>query len=311
MNRFIVQDKNRGERLDKFLVQRFPEYSRSHLQKNIKKGCVTVNGKNENSPRYALKTGDRVEASIKPLETINLEPDKTLPLNIIYEDDNLLVINKPAGMVVHAGAGRPKSNLVNALIAYYPQIKKVGDEPNIRPGIVHRLDKDASGLMVVAKNNRTFQYLKNLFKKRRVQKIYLALAWGKFKEKKGIINWPLAQNPKNPRKMVVIQNKKNILNSKAQSALTEFEVLKQFDNTAYIQVYLRTGRRHQIRVHFKSIGHPLVNDQLYGYRKQKFLGSSRLFLHATKLGFISIMGKKLSFISRLPDDLQKILTKQK
>lgn len=310
MNKFIVQAKDKGGRLDKFLVRKFPQYSRSHLQKNIKRGSVTVNGENENSPDYRLKGEDIIEADIRPLEMVSLAPDKTIPLDIVYEDDDLLVINKRAGIAVHAGVGRTKNNLVNALIAHYPKIKKVGDAPDIRPGIVHRLDKDASGLMVIAKNNSSFQYLKGLFQKRRMEKVYLSLVWGKFKDKKGKINAPLAKNPNNPAKMVVVLNPKDSLQGRAKAALTEFEVIEQFDNTAYIKVYLKTGRRHQIRVHFKSAGHPLVNDRFYGYRKQRFLGSGRLFLHASKLSFTSPQDKKLSFTSKLPNDLQEILTQQ-
>ncbi|MFA4880365.1 MAG: RluA family pseudouridine synthase [Candidatus Doudnabacteria bacterium] len=309
MNKFIVQAKDKGGRLDKFLVRKFPQYSRSHLQKNIKRGRVTVNKGNEKKPDYRLKAGDIIEADIEPLEMVSLAPDKTIPLDIVYEDDNLLVINKRAGIVVHAGVGRTKNNLVNALIAHYPAIKKVGDDKT-RPGIVHRLDKDVSGLMVVAKNDKSFEYLKSLFKERKIEKNYLALVRGKFKKEEGRVDYPIAPNPRDPRKMVAVQNRNEKLLARAKSALTEYKVIKQFDNTAYIKVYLRTGRRHQIRVHFKSIGHPLVNDRFYGYRKQQFLGSGRLFLHASKLSFTSPQGKKLSFISKLPNDLQEILTQQ-
>lgn len=309
MNKFIVQAKDEGGRLDKFLVRKFPQYSRSHLQKNIKRGRVTVNEESENSPDYRLKAGDIIEADIKPLEMVSLAPDKTIPLDIVYEDKDLLVINKRAGIVVHAGAGRTKNNLVNALIAHYPEIKEVGDD-KIRPGIVHRLDKDVSGLMAVAKNDKSFEYLKSLFKERKIEKNYLALAWGKFKKEEGRVDYPVAPNPRDPRKMVAVQNKNEELLARAKPALTEYKVIKQFDNTAYIKVYLRTGRRHQIRVHFKSIGHPLVNDRFYGYRKQQFLGPGRLFLHASKLSFISPQGKKLSFTSKLPNELQEILTQQ-
>lgn len=310
MNKFIVQAKDKGGRLDKFLVRKFPQYSRSHLQKNIKRGRVAVNEESEKKPDYRLKAGDIIEADIKPLEMVSLAPDKTIPLDIVYEDDDLLVINKRAGIAVHAGVGRTKNNLVNALIAHYPKIKKVGDAPDIRPGIVHRLDKDVSGLMVVAKNDKSFEYLKSLFKERKIEKNYLALAWGKFKNSEGKVDYPIAMNPRDPCKMIAVQNKNKELLNRAKATLTEYKVIKQFDNTAYIKVYLRTGRRHQIRVHFKSISHPLVNDHFYGYRKQRFLGSGRLFLHASKLSFTSPQDKKLSFTSKLPNDLQEILTQQ-
>jgi len=306
MNKFIVQAKETGERLDKFLARKFPQYSRAYLQKQIQKGGVQINAHSEKS-NYKLKAGDKIVVAIKPPEAISLAPEKDIPLEIIYEDRDLIVINKPAGIVVHAGGKNLKHTLVNALIAHYTLLGQVGDEPNVRPGIVHRLDKDVSGLMVVAKNNQSFAYLKNLFKTRQIKKIYACLSWGKFQEEKGEIRLPIASNPKNPSRMVAVQNPRDPLNQKAKSACTEFKILKQFDKTALIKVYLKTGRRHQIRVHFKSIGHPLVNDRLYGYRRQIFLGSGRIFLHATQLEFVLPQGKEMKFISPLPEDLEKIL----
>jgi len=306
MNKFIVQTKDKKERLDKFLARKFPQYSRAYLQKQIQKGKVQINAAAEKS-NYRLKTGDKIIAAIRSPEKISLAPEKNIPLDIIYEDENLIVINKPTGLVVHAGVKNLRHTLVNALIAHYPPISQVGDEPEIRPGIVHRLDKDVSGLMVIAKNNQSFAYFKNLFKTRQIKKIYTALSWGKFKGKTGKIELPLAPNPKNPSRIVAVQNRNNPLIQKSKSACTEFEVLKQFDKTCEIKVYLKTGRYHQIRVHFKSIGHPLVNDRLYGYRGQTFLGSGRIFLHASQLEFTASRGKKMKFISPLPKDLEKIL----
>jgi len=306
MNKFVVQKEFENERLDKFLVKEFPQYSRSYLQKNIREGKIKVKGEIV-EPNCRLEAGDIVEAKIKPPEKISLEPDPSILLDIVYQDNNLIVINKPSGLVVHAGVKNPKNTLVNALLSHYPGIKEVGDEPALRPGIVHRLDKDVSGLMIIAKNNKTFQYLKKQFKQKKVKKVYTALVWGGFKKEKGGTDLPIAQNPKNPAKMVVVRDSKNELAQKAQTALTKFEVIKRFDNLALIRVYLKTGRRHQIRVHFKSLSHPLINDRLYGNRNQKTLGSGRIFLHSTQLEFSHPSGKKMRFTSPLPAELKKIL----
>ncbi len=309
MKIFSVPPQFANERLDKFIVQKFPQYSRAHLQKNIKAGRVLVNNQ-KTAPNYRLQTKDKITAQIRPPERICLKPDPTIPLKIIYEDQDFLILDKPVGLVVHAGVKNPQNTLVNALLARCPAISKVGDEPNLRPGIVHRLDKDVSGVMVVAKNQKTFLDLKKQFQERTVKKMYVCLAWGKFSKKEGRIDLPLAQNPKNPRKMVVVRNPKDPLYRKAQTALTEYKVVEQFDTLAYCNVYLRTGRRHQIRVHFKSLGHPLVNDPLYGVRKQIFLGSGRFFLHAASLGFRTAGGEYVHFFSPLPTELQEILKAQ-
>jgi len=306
MNKFVIQKESKNERLDKFLVKKFPQYSRSYLQKNIKEGKIQVLDKIV-KPNHKLEAGDIVKARIEPPEKISLDPDPSISFDIVYEDEDLMVINKPSGLIVHAGVKNPKNTLVNALLAHCPGIKGVGDDPALRPGIVHRLDKDVSGLMVIAKNNTTFQHLKKQFKQRKVKKIYTALAWGKFKQRKDKIDLPIAQNPKNPAKMVVVRDLKNKLASKSQTAFTKFEVLKQFDNLALIRVYLKTGRRHQIRVHFKSIGHSLVNDRLYNERRQAALGPGRIFLHATQLEFFHPSGKTMQFNSPLPKELGKIL----
>lgn len=309
MNKFFVQKREGSQRLDKFLAQKFPKYSRAHLQKNIKAGLILVNGK-ISEPRHHIKDGDEVTTQIQPVVKVDLKPDPSIALKIIYEDADLLIIDKPSGLVVHAGVKNPKNTLVNALLAHCPTIKNVGDEPDLRPGIVHRLDKDVSGVMVVAKNQKTFLDLKNQFQERKVKKMYVCLAWGKFKAKQDKIDLPLAQNPKNPRKMVVVRNLEDPLYPKAQNALTEYKVIEQFDKTAYCNVYLRTGRRHQIRVHFKSQGHPLVNDPLYGERRQTFLGTGRIFLHAASLGLRSPSGEYLYFLSPLPATLKEILITQ-
>lgn len=307
MFKISVSEKSAGMRLDKFIVQKFSQYPRAHIQKNIKAGHILINDQIIRDPAYKIKQGDKIKAEISKPPQISLRPDPSLPLDVIYEDKDFLIINKPSGIVVHAGVKNPQKTLVNALLAQCPEIATVGDEAKIRPGIVHRLDKDVSGVMVVAKNNKAFQHLKKQFQERKIEKIYICLAWGRFKERKGRIELPIAQNPKHPAKMVVVRNPKDPLNQKTQSALTEYKVLQQFDKTAYLKVYLRTGRRHQIRVHFKSIGHPLVNDPLYGERKQKYLGSGRIFLHAASLGLATFSGGKMHFLSPLPKDLKEIL----
>ena len=226
-------------------------------------------------------------------------------MKIIYEDNDIIVIDKPANLTVHPVNPKQDNTLVNELLAYYPDIKNVGEDP-LRPGIVHRLDKDTSGLIVVAKNNKSFEYLKNLFKDRKVVKKYLTLVHGKVKDKKGTITKSISLSKKDHRK------KSALLDDKSKRAWTEYRVIKNFSikdrNYTLLEVFLKTGRTHQIRIHLKSIGHPVVGDKQYKFKRQicpKKL--TRQFLHAEYLKFKMPDGKIMEFKSELPKDLKDTL----
>lgn len=238
---------------------------------------------------------------------IKLEPDFKILLNVVYEDDDVIVLNKQAGVSVHPSINEPNGTIANALIAKYPELIGVGEDP-IRPGIVHRLDKDTSGLLVIAKNQKTFEFLKKEWQEGKVIKKYLALVWGLPKKEKGEIVSELARSPKDFRKRMIIKSEKNKDSKIAgKLAITEYKLIKKFKNYSLIEVFPKTGRMHQIRVHMASIGHPIVGDKIYGKVKKAPEGLSRQFLHAYYLSF-SLFGKKLAFEADPPEDLQKILT---
>ena len=248
---------------------------------------------------------------------IKLEPDFSIPLNIVYEDDDVVVLNKQAGISVHPSVNEPNKTLVNALIAKYPEIKNVGDDP-IRPGIVHRLDKDTSGLLVVAQNQKTFEFLKKEWQEGKVIKKYIALVWGHPKEKGEIVS-ELARSLKDFRKRMVVRPARTTVQSggpekqkdkeiKGKMAITEYKVVKKFRDFSLVEVSPKTGRMHQIRVQFASLGHPVTGDKIYGKSKKKPEGLTRQFLHAFYLKF-SLPAGPLAFEADLPDDLEQVLAK--
>ncbi len=248
---------------------------------------------------------------------IKLEPDSSIPLNIIYEDKDIIVLNKQAGISVHPSVNEPRGTLANALIARYLEIKNVGEDL-LRPGIVHRLDKDTSGLLVVAKNQKTFEFLKKEWQEGRVIKKYLALVWGHPKEKGEIVS-ELTRSLKDFRKRMVVRparlnsrsggpEKQKNKEVKGKMAITEYKVIKKFRDFSLIEVYPKTGRMHQIRVHFASLGHPVIGDKIYGKSKEKPEGLTRQFLHAFYLKF-SLPAGPLAFEADLPDDLEQTLAK--
>lgn len=222
-------------------------------------------------------------------------------MKIIYENEDIIVIDKPTNLTVHPVHLEQKNTLVNELLAYYPEIKNVGEDL-LRPGIVHRLDKDTSGLMVIAKNNKSFEHLKDLFKKRKVEKKYLALVHGKVKDKKGTITKSISFSRKDHKK------RSALLGNKSKPAWTEYKIVKKFKNYTLLKVWIKTGRTHQIRIHLKSIGHPIVGDKQYKFKRQicpKEL--KRQFLHAQYLKFKMLDGNIMKFKSNLPKDLKTIL----
>ncbi len=224
-------------------------------------------------------------------------------LNIIFENQDVIVLNKPAGLLVHPTEKSKEKTLVHELIKYYPQIKQVGDNPKIRPGIVHRLDKDTSGILIIAKNQKAFLFLKKEFKKRKVKKTYLALVHGKMQNKQGIINSPISMSGSGLKRQAYL-----FTNKKSKPALTKWKLKMQYRNFALLKVMPKTGRTHQIRVHLKSINHPIAGDKLYKFKRQKnpnYL--NRQFLHAWKLKINLPNSKQKEFIAPLPNNLSKVL----
>ena len=244
---------------------------------------------------------------------IKLQPDFKIPLDIIYEDKDVVVIDKQAGISVHPSVNEPGGTLANALIARYPELIGIGEDP-LRPGIVHRLDKDTSGLLVVAKNQKTFEFLKKEWQSGQVVKKYLALVWGHLSPpaggEKGEIKSEIARSIKDFRKRMIVRPEKNKKEIKGKLAVTEYKVIKRYRDFSLVEVFPKTGRMHQIRVHMASLGHPVVGDKLYGKRSP--FGRSpagRQFLHAYYLSFSLPNGKKLALEADLPEDLEKVLTK--
>ncbi|MEJ2749863.1 MAG: RluA family pseudouridine synthase [Anaerolineae bacterium] len=288
-----------GERLDKALNDALPEMSRTRLQQLIKEEQVLVNGRTARSSQK-LEGGEHVLVTLP-------EPGKTelipwdIPLDIRYEDDDLLVINKPPDMVVHPSAGHEQDTLVNAVLAYCPVLPVIGSEK--RPGIVHRLDKDTSGLIIVAKNERALRMMQAQFKKRTISKVYLALVEGQVQPPAALIDAPLGRDPRSRKKMGVIPPDK-YPSLTSRPAQTYYQTITSFDDFTLVECHPRTGRTHQIRVHLAYIGFSIVGDTIYGRRKRK-LGLKRHFLHAAELTFQrpSDMAE-ITVKAELPPDLQ-------
>ncbi|MGB9893552.1 MAG: RluA family pseudouridine synthase [Candidatus Saccharicenans sp.] len=289
-------------RLDLFLKVRLPQLSRSQIQKAIKDGQVAVNAQQVKAG-YRLKNGDLVEVRIKESSPeIRLKPEP-VDFEILYQDSQILIINKPSGLVVHPGAGIGKGTLVQGLLFRYPEIALVGSPS--RPGIVHRLDKETSGVMVVARTQAAYQSLRQQFEDRRIKKFYLALAYGKLKEKKGIIDLPLGRHIHHREKISVKTRKPRV-------AITHYEVLEEFKETSFLVLRPITGRTHQLRVHLSAIGHPLVGDSRYGGGGKPGLKSPRLFLHAWKLVIRHpLSDEEQEFECPLPAELEEVLQKER
>ncbi len=284
-----------GGRLDRYVAQEMPSLSRSRIQQLIVEGLVTVNGAPVKAS-YRLQHGDEILARIRRTEDVELVPQH-IPLRVVYEDEDLVVVDKSAGMVVHPAHGHQDGTLVNALLARYPELP--ADEDN-RPGIVHRLDKDTSGLIVAAKNEAARRNLQLQFREGQVEKLYLVLVEGKVEPERGIIDARIGRDVRNRKRMAVVQKG-------GREAVTEYQVLEHLVDYSLLEVRPQTGRTHQVRVHLAYIGHPVVGDKVYGYRKQR-LGLKRQFLHAQRLGLdLPSSGKHLTLTSELPQDLREVL----
>ncbi len=273
-----VEPGDKGKRLDAFLTERLAEFSRSRLQSWIKEARVQVDGASARSSQL-LRGGESIAVTPATLTPLRAEPED-LPLKILYEDADVVVVDKPAGMVVHAGAGHTSGTLVNALLHHFGTLSAVNGD--LRPGIVHRLDRDTSGLLVVARTDGAHQSLAAQFQQRKVEKVYLTLCHGKMGKEEGRLTAPIARDPVHRRRMTTKI-------ATGRNALTDYRVLEQFDKLSYLEVRIGTGRTHQIRVQLSSVGHPVFGDTLYGApgAVAGLAVLNRFFLHAHRIGFRS------------------------
>lgn len=283
-----------GRRLDQILAALLPDHSRNRLQSWIRAGSVTVDGVIRQEPKLKLMGGERLQIEVMEEDQAGAGKPEDIPLQVIYEDEALLVIDKPAGLVVHPGNGNWSGTLLNALLHHVPHIAAVP-----RAGIVHRLDKETSGLLVVAKTLQAQTHLVRQLQARTVKRIYLALVLG-IVDRSGMVEAPIGRHPVQRTKMAVVPGGK--------PALTRYRVVRKFPGCALVECSLETGRTHQIRVHMASIKHPLLGDPVYGQVKQGLPPFGRQALHATRLGLIHpISGEAMSWDSPLPDDMRELL----
>lgn len=311
--RLVVPPKQSRERLDVYLTHQIQNATRNKVQQAINEGLVLVDGK-QVKPSHPVAPGETIEVTLPRPPRPEAVPEN-IPLDIVYEDDDLIVVNKPAGMVTHPAYGNYTGTLVNALLYRTQELSRV--KHRLRPGIVHRLDKDTSGLLVVAKTDAAHHLLAKQFSARTIDREYWALVWGKFKKPKGVIEASLGRSKKDRRKVTVTTEGKH--------AITEYEVLKEFDFLSLVRLKLKTGRTHQIRVHLMHVGHPVFGDPTYGGRSHLWGGLSgkkaqhaanllkiitRQALHAKTIGFIHPTTQQaMKFDSELPEDMRAVLEK--
>ena len=305
----IVDNSEAGQRLDIILSALVPDCSRSHATSLIQNGKIQVDGAVK-KPGYRVKAGDEISVVLPPPESVLFEPEP-VDLDILYDDEELILINKPAGLVVHPAPGHHSGTLVNALLYHYPEISALTED--FRPGIVHRLDKNTSGLLIVAKNRVAFKYLTAQFKSRKIRKTYLALVLGDMNSDSGVITLPVGRHPVDRKRM-------STHSRKGRSAETTWTVSERFDGLTLLELNLKTGRTHQIRVHCAAINHPIVGDPVYGGRKAKknvsqtvamiTRAASRQMLHAWRLEFNHPATQKaLSYEAPLALDMAELIKK--
>ena len=301
-----ITEETKGTRLDLVLSAGLEDYSRSFIQKLFERGGVSVNGEVCTSKKYKCQAGDLVEIEIPEPEKLEAEAED-IPLDIIYEDEDLLVVDKPAGMVVHPAPGNYSGTLVNALMFHCgDQLSSINGV--IRPGIVHRIDKDTSGLLVVAKSDRAHTGLARQLEEHSVGRIYQAIVYNNIKEDEGTVDAAIGRDPRNRLRNAVIREGMSGYEN-AKGAVTHYKVLERFGKYTYIEAKLETGRTHQIRVHMAHIKHPLLGDELYGPNRNKE-GARRQMLHAGVLGFVHpVTGEYMEFESPLPEDFRKVLNR--
>lgn len=296
MKQFVVKQEQANLRLDKVIANEYSELSRTNIQKLIEEDKVLVNDKIQKAS-YKVSIGDNIQIEEVQAKEIDLKP-QDIPLDIIYEDDDIIVVNKQKGLVVHPANGNPDGTLVNAIMAICKDsLSGIGGE--IRPGIVHRLDKDTSGLIIIAKNDKAHINLSEKIKNREIKKTYIALVRGVIKENEATIDMPIGRSTKDRKKMAVSKNGKN--------AITHFKVMKRYDKYTLVEVKIETGRTHQIRVHMSEIGYPIIGDAVYSNGKNPF-GVEGQMLHAAKLTFKHpITNKELNLEAPLPEYFLNVL----
>jgi 23S rRNA pseudouridine1911/1915/1917 synthase len=284
--------EDRGKRLDQYLRERLPQYSRARLQDWIEQGRVLVDGSPEKRS-YLLKGAERIQVQPGELPPLRATPED-LPLEVLYEDSDVIAINKPAGMVVHSGAGNHAGTLVNAVLHRFGKLSTVGGD--LRPGIVHRLDRFTSGVILIARHDAAHRHLADQFASRKIEKIYVALVHGRVKRDQGEITTPIARDPVRRVRMTARL-------AHGRQAVTAYHVLRRFDKFTLLEVRIGTGRTHQIRVHLASIGHPVVGDKLYGAPASEL---GRYFLHARQITFTSpSTGERIAVAAPLASDLEQ------
>lgn len=299
MNSWFVEKERDNTRIDKFLNEQMADISRSYIQKLIKDDLVTVDLRPVKA-NYKVKEGDRVEVTLPEPVSLDIEPEN-IPLDIIYEDEDVLLVNKPKDMVVHPGAGHMDGTLVNALL-YHCKDSLSSINGVMRPGIVHRIDKDTTGLLIICKNDKAHNCIAEQLKVHSITRRYHAIVWNNLSEDEGKIDAPIGRHPIDRKRMAV--NYKN-----GKSAVTHYKVLERFGKYTYIECTLETGRTHQIRVHMTSIGHPLIGDTVYGSDRQPFKTQGQV-LHAKVFGFVHpTTGKYMEFETPLPEYFEAILEK--
>ncbi|MCL5104800.1 MAG: RluA family pseudouridine synthase [Armatimonadetes bacterium] len=303
--------------MDIYIAERVPELSRSYVQKLINNGHVLVNG-SEQRPGYKLQLGDHIDITIPPAEPTEIEAEE-IPLDILYEDDQIIVINKPKGMTVHPAPGSKHGTLVNAVLAHSEDLSGIGGVE--RPGIVHRLDKDTSGLLVVAKTDTAHASLQKQIQARTAERKYIALVWGATKFNEAVVDAPIGRHPTDRQKMAVIKDTSRYT---SREAITNLKVMERFRDFTLLEAKLDTGRTHQIRVHCSFIGHPVVGDPVYGGTKRAIPSSYSKIehrelsshieqlhgqaLHAYSLSFDHpVTGKRLSFNAPIPSDMESLI----
>lgn len=316
-NNITIKKENHGQRLDKFLNEQLADISRSQIQKMIKNGDILVNGKQATVHKF-LKEDDKIKICLKEdiakqNKIVEIENDKKYDkeifkqINIVATTDDFLIIEKPVGLLVHATDKHETNTLVDWLVARYPKIKNVGEDPT-RPGIVHRLDKDVSGLMIIPLNQKSFEFFKQQFKLRDIDKRYTALVYGELSKDTDEINFSIGRSRAKEGIFAARPANSEEINDKDKQAITEFDVLERFKNYTLLEVKILTGRTHQIRVHLKAYGHPIVGDKLYFNKKIKIKRDlSRIFLHAHYLSFIGPDNKQYDFFSPLPEKLKSFM----
>lgn len=295
----IVEEDQAGGRLDAVLGSLVDQVSRSYVAKLIESGAVRINDQSEQSKKYKVKQGDRIQLMLPEAENLSVQAE-SIPLDIVYEDKDVLVINKPKGMVVHPAAGNNSGTLVNAILYHCKDLSSINGV--IRPGIVHRIDKDTTGLIMVAKNDASHQSLAEQLKAHTITRAYHAIVLDNLKLDQGTVRAPIGRDPSNRLRMAVTDQN-------SRDAVTHYTVLERFGKFTYLEARLETGRTHQIRVHMAYLHHPLLGDQVYGPKKP-ILGVSTQMLHAKILGFQHpTTGKHLEFDSPLPEEFAQVLSR--